>query len=185
MRCSTWTNRTTIFMFSRDSRAGTWDVSLVSRSSGLACEVGVNPEGKLSLTSPLAVGNHKTRMSDSTQREQLLAPLPREIYPAKISWNLENRNSTRNPQVRKLISLVSPKHQKPTRPVLPANSFPQALFTLSQSLLIVALEPNMGGIVFVEQQVRNTKKMKPLDFFLRTAERAVKPCRSSSNIPIR
>ena len=25
---------------------------------------------------------------------------PREIYPAKISWNLENRNSTRNPQVR-------------------------------------------------------------------------------------
>ena len=24
----------------------------------------------------------------------------REIYPAKISWNLENRNSTRNPQVR-------------------------------------------------------------------------------------
>ena len=24
----------------------------------------------------------------------------REIYPTKISWNLENQNSTRNPQVK-------------------------------------------------------------------------------------
>ena len=51
--------------------------------------------------------DHPTKVLYDPETEVLFLPqfwlfpiYRREIYPAKISWNLENRNSTRNPQVR-------------------------------------------------------------------------------------
>ena len=104
VRCSTWTSRTTTLMFSRQplgQEPGTSPWSLLSVRAILRPDMWSWVQPWRGPFPNFSSWSHKTRMSDSSLKcEQLLAPLPREIYPAKISWNLENQNSTRNPQVR-------------------------------------------------------------------------------------
>ena len=66
---------------------------------------------------------------------QLLAPLPREIYPTKISWNLENQNSNKKPSSQiKTSSSGVPKHQNQPDPSFQKTNLSVGASTSSLSL---------------------------------------------------
>ena len=75
-------------------------------------------------------------MSDSSlKREQLLAPLPREIYPTKISWNLEKPKLNKKPSSQiKTSSSAVPKHQNQPDPSFQKTNLSHKLFFTAEPI---------------------------------------------------
>ena len=65
----------------------------------LLCEEKMQPD---IISGESSGGKHLKLFLEVTPPNVHVVPkvLGREIYPTKISWNLENQNSTRNPQVK-------------------------------------------------------------------------------------